>query len=137
MQHCSLYKKNSQKLSCKKSHQSHQNSVSHRIVPSFSPLKKSPNLSPKPKNLSPKRYHLSPKSPKRYHLLQSKKKGHRSNRIKILPKNTFQNSQSVSKLSYFYFDKLATPKGGRFCYQQSTLKNLSLTRSPAQVVAPT
>ena len=35
------------------------------------------------------------------------------------------------------FDKLPPPKGGGFCYQQPLLKNLSLTRSPARVVAPT
>ena len=34
-------------------------------------------------------------------------------------------------------DILPTPKGGGFCYQQPMLKNLSLTRSPARVDAPT
>ena len=35
------------------------------------------------------------------------------------------------------FDILPTPKGGWLCYQQPMLKNLSLTRSPARVDAPT
>lgn len=36
-----------------------------------------------------------------------------------------------------HLDILPTPKSGRSCYQQPSLKNLSLTRSPARVDAPT
>jgi len=38
---------------------------------------------------------------------------------------------------FYFFDILPTPKGGGFCYHQPMLKNLSLTRSPARVDAPT